>query len=119
MTFGEHFIKVQDNPHLLLIAFFGGVILLGFECVKHASRKPEHKYSVGKYIGWLLLLGMALPLLGSGVLAVYLMNGDVISPMLALQIGLSSPAIVQSLMVIGANKLAMTGTNDMKPGSVG
>lgn len=48
---------------------------------------------------------LVLPSLGTIVLLIYLANGDKISSVLAFQVGLTSPAIVQSMIIAAANNL--------------
>jgi uncharacterized membrane protein len=107
---------VKTNSSLALISFIGGFILFGFKLVEHFSRSPSDKLVWWRYIGFFLFLALALPLLGLFVTLVYLINGDKISSMLAFQIGISSPAIVQSLMVAAANKIVKGSSPAVEPG---
>ncbi len=43
------------------------------------------------------------------------MNGDKISPILAFQIGLTSPAIVQKLIIAYANNMAKNSSPTLQP----
>ncbi|WP_031435094.1 hypothetical protein [Methylomarinum vadi] len=95
---------ISSNQLLIFIAFFGGVVLFGMKMAEHFSRKPENKFSNGRYFLYFVFLLVSLPILGSAVVIIYLANGDKISPVLAFQIGLTSPAIVQSLIIAAANK---------------
>lgn len=102
--------EVASNLKLIIVSMLGGVVLFGLECYQHALRAPVDKMPTKKYIGWICLILIALPALGVVVTAVYLMNGDKISPILAFQIGLTSPALVQSMVIAAANKISTGGT---------
>ncbi len=80
------------------------MVLFGLKMVEHFNRKREQKLSRSRYIIYMVFLLLTLPLLGSAVVAIYIFNGDKISPVLAFQIGLTSPAIVQSLIIAAADK---------------
>ncbi|MEV4978854.1 hypothetical protein [Enterobacter ludwigii] len=90
----------------IIVAFFGGLVLFCMKMAEHFSRDEKDKLSFLRYIGFTLSLVVALPILGVGMTCVYLLNGDKISTLLAFQIGLTSPAIVQSLIIAAANNLA-------------
>ncbi|WJV23187.1 MULTISPECIES: hypothetical protein [Pseudomonas] len=100
------FVLIQANSLLLSIACFGGLVLFALKIVDHFNRAPENKLSSGRYVAYMLFLFVVLPVLGSAVVAIYLANGDKISPVLAFQVGLTSPAIVQSMIIAAANNLA-------------
>lgn len=89
---------------LLCVAGFDGMVLFGLKMVEHFNRKREEKLSRSRYIIYLIFLFLTLPLLGCTVVAIYIINGDKISPVLAFQIGLTSPAIVQSLIIAAVDK---------------
>lgn len=97
---------LAENIHLICIALFGGLVLFGLKFAEHFMRSEQDKLPLGKYIIFFIGLLLALPLLGVGVTSVYILNGDKLSPILALQVGLTSPAIVQSLIIAAANSLA-------------
>ncbi len=94
------------NQHLIAIAVFGGFVLFGFKLAEHFGRREQDKMPVGKYVVFVVTLLLTLPLLGGCVTAIYLMNGDKLSPILALQVGLTSPAIVQRLIIAAANSVS-------------
>ena len=96
------------TPHigLIVIALFGGVVLFGMKISEHFMRSEQDKLPLTKYIGFTLFIFVTLPILGAGVTCIYLLNGDKISTILAFQIGLTSPAIVQSLIIAAANNMA-------------
>lgn len=94
------------NLNLVVIAMVAGLLLGGLHLVNHFKRKEQDKMPWKQYSIFLAFLLIGLPLLGGFVTSVYILNGDKLSPMLALQVGLTSPAIVQSLMINGANSLA-------------
>ncbi|EHH1246900.1 hypothetical protein J7H98_004520 [Vibrio parahaemolyticus] len=104
------------GPHLLLIiiALFGGVVLFGMKISEHFMKPEQDKLPLGKYIGFTVSLFFALPILGAGVTCIYLLNGDKISTILAFQIGLTSPAIVQSLIIAAANNMAKNAAPDLQ-----
>jgi len=97
---------LAPNLHLLLIAIFGGIVLFGLKFTEHFMRSEQDKMPFGRYLVFFFGLLITLPLLGAGVTAIYLLNGDRLSPILALQVGLTSPAIVQSLIIAAANSIA-------------
>jgi hypothetical protein len=96
---------LQAHSMLFFIASFGGLVLFGLKASEHFNRAPENKLSWGRYMIWFIFLLAVLPSLGTGVLLIYLANGDKISPVLAFQVGLTSPAIVQSMIIAAANNL--------------
>lgn len=100
------FAILQAHPMLILTACFGGLVLFGLKAIEHFNRAPENKLSNGRYAIWLLFLFLVLPSLGGAVIIIYLANGDKISPVLAFQVGLTSPAIVQSMITAAANNLS-------------
>ena len=96
---------LQSWP-LLAIACFGGLVLFCLKMVEHFNRATEDKLTTSRYVAFLLFLFITLPTLGAAVVAIYLVNGDKISPVLSFQVGLTSPAIVQSLIIAAANNLS-------------
>ena len=97
------------NGPLLSIACFGGVVLFALKMVEHFNRPEQNKLTARRYATAFVFLFLALPILGGAVVAIYLANGDKISPVLAFQVGLTSPAIVQSLIIAAANNLSRQG----------
>lgn len=97
---------LSQNFYLIIISFIGGVLLAGLKFWEHLSRKEEDKLPLKNYCFFLFFLLFILPLLGSLMTSIYIINGDKLSTILALQIGLSSPAIIQSLLVNTANILS-------------
>lgn len=113
----DNFVELfAKNTHILVVAGFGGIVLFGLKCAAHYHRPEPDKLSNRKYIGLYLLLLIVLPGLGMGVMAIYLLNGDKISPFLAFQIGLTSPAIVQGMVVAAANQMATSAREDIATG---
>lgn len=94
-----------NNSFTLFVALMGGLILGGYKLLGHYHLAQNDKFSNGFYCFYLLFCIIALPLLGSFVTSLYLANGDKIQPFLAFQIGLTSPAIVSSLLSSAANAL--------------
>jgi hypothetical protein len=107
---------LSSNCHLLLIALFGSVVLFGLKCSEHFMKSEQDKLPTKRYIVFFVALLIFLPFLGVGVTAVYIINGDKLSPILALQIGLTSPAIVQSLIIAAANNMAKNNTQTITEG---
>ena len=95
-----------ENAPLLIIAACGGFVLFGLKIADHFVRAATDKYTPIRYAGVFVSLFVALPLLGCVVAGIYIVNGDKLSPILAFQVGLTSPAIVQSLIVVAANQMA-------------
>lgn len=108
--------QLDPNAHLLVIACLGGLILFGLQCAEHYNRPEPDKLHFWKYIRIYVLLLVVLPGLGVIVMSVYLLNGDKISPVLALQIGLTSPAIVQSMIIAAANQMATSARRETTQG---
>lgn len=106
MLNNEFIAQLYPNIHLLVIAFFGGIVLWGLKIAEHFMKAEQDKLPLVKYIFFVLALLICLPTLGVGVTSVYILNGDKLSPILALQVGLTSPAIVQSLIIAAANRMA-------------
>lgn len=106
MTSSEVLERLIANIPLLVIALAGGFILFCYEVfqIVHYDKLHIQKLRYRLLVGAFLCIG--LPVLGAVVAAVYITNGDQISPLLAFQIGLSSPAIATSLMTTAANTLA-------------
>lgn len=97
---------VISNSSILFISCFGGLVLFALKATEHFNRPMENKLSRGRYVIYALFLFLTLPVLGGAVLVIYLANGDKISPVLAFQVGLTSPAIVQSLIIAAANNMS-------------
>lgn len=97
---------VEQHWPLILFAALGGGVLVAAKLVGHFQLAPEQKMPLTRYVVFALFVTIFLPLLGGIVAMVYIANGDQISPMLAFQVGLTSPAIVQSLMTAAGNQLA-------------
>jgi hypothetical protein len=113
----SHLLILQQNYHLLGVALFGGFVLYGFKIADHFNRAPEDKMPLSKYWFYALSLFFVLPLLGVCVTAIYLMNGDGLSTILSFQVGLTSPAIVHSMIIFKANKMGkerITVTDDQQ-----
>lgn len=105
-SFGTEIFKTLQAADwkIILVASFGGIILAVYKAIEH-SRRDECEKHKGLYYGlWLLAVFFALPILGGMMVVVYLANGDKISPLLSLQVGLTSPAIVEGIIAAAANK---------------
>ncbi|EJH8725751.1 hypothetical protein ACJX0I_05460 [Enterobacter hormaechei subsp. xiangfangensis] len=97
---------LDSHAATIIVAFFGGLVLFCMKMAQHFSREEKDKLPLARYIWFAISLMITLPLLGAGMTCIYLLNGDKISTLLAFQIGLTSPAIVQSLIIAAANDLA-------------
>lgn len=97
---------VHQHWPLIIFAALGGGVLVGVKLAGHFQLTPEQKMPLVRYVVFAIFITLFLPVLGGIIAAVYIANGDKISPMLAFQVGLTSPAIVQSLMVAAGNQLA-------------
>jgi len=95
-----------ENQFLIFISLLGGIVLFGFKLVEHFNRKPGDKMGHASYAGVFIFLLVTLPSLGALMTSIYIANGDKISPLLAFQVGLTSPAIAQSFMIVAANNIA-------------
>ncbi len=100
---------VTTNSGTLVFALFGALCLSVISIKEHAERPKNDKMPGMQYflyfLGWVLLY----PILGVGVSMAYLANDNQFGAWMALQIGLTSPAIVAGLAKGGANKLATQG----------
>lgn len=96
------------NAHLIAISVFGGYALFGLKLAEHFMRATADKMPLQRYVVCFAALFVVLPVLGGSMTAIYLMNGDKLSPILALQVGLTSPAIVQSLIIAAAHSMSKT-----------
>ncbi|WP_175016790.1 hypothetical protein [Massilia sp. YMA4] len=94
------------NAHLIAISVFGGYVLFGLKLAEHFMRAAADKMPLRRYVVCFSALFVVLPVLGGSMTAIYLMNGDKLSPILALQAGLTSPAIVQSLIIAAAHSVS-------------
>jgi len=101
---------LKPDIGMIAVSFLGGLILFGIKLSEHFNRKPTDKHSSFRYIGFTIFIFISLPCLGAIVTSVYLLNGDKIGYILALQLGLTSPAIVQSLVSTAANNMAKNQT---------
>lgn len=100
---------LNNNMGTLIFSLFGALCLTVLSIKEHADRPKNDKMPGIQYflyfIAWLLFY----PILGVGVSMAYLANENQFGPWMALQIGLTSPAIIAGLAKGGANKLAMNG----------
>lgn len=110
------FSQITPSAHLVVIAVAGGLVLWALKIAEHFMRAEQDKMPLAKYLFFVISLFVGLPFLGGFVTSVYIMNGDKLSPILALQVGLTSPAVVQSLIIAAANSLAKKGGTDTRPG---
>lgn len=108
--------QIAPSSHLILIAIIGGLVLWALKIAEHFLRAEQDKMPLGRYVFFVISLLLCLPALGGFVTSVYLMNGDKLSPILALQVGLTSPAIVQSLIIMAANNMAKKSVTVTLPG---
>ena len=95
---------VNQNLHLILISAFGGLVLFVMKVSEHFHKPIEEKLTRFQYIFWVLAIFFIFPILGGGMVAIYLANGDKIGAVLSFQVGLTSPAIVQGLVISAANQ---------------
>jgi hypothetical protein len=107
---------LKPSLGIIVVSFLGGFILFGIKLSEHFNRKPTDKHSFMRYLGFTLFIFISLPCLGAIVTSVYLLNGDQIGYILALQLGLTSPAIVQSLVSTAANSMAENQTVTLADG---
>lgn len=107
MSISPQVIEVlQANFHLMIISILGGFVLFALKLAEHFMRDATDKMSIYRYVVYAISLFIFLPLLALIMTSVYLVNGDKISPVLAFQVGLTSPAIAQSMIIAAANKIA-------------
>ncbi len=107
MIFSEQIVNlVSANVHLVTISCFGGLVLFGLKMAEYINRTPEDKMESKRAFIIYALLFLCLPLLGAAVSTIYIVNGDKMGAVLAFQVGLTSPAIVQSMVIAAANNAA-------------
>ena len=107
--------SISAHYDLIIVSIIGGFVLSALKIAEHFSRKDSDKLKPIKYFGFFLFVLLGLPVLGGIVAGVYIMNGDKISPILAFQIGLTSPAIVQKLIIAYANNMAKNSSPALQP----
>ena len=95
---------LTSNLHLLLVALFGGFVLCGVKIAEHFNKPKYNKFPKSLYILWLLGIVVFFPVLGVGMVAIYLIDGAIIGAVLAFQVGLTSPALAQGMMGAIANQ---------------
>ena len=99
---------IQNNGGTLLFIAIGSFILTGYSIREHLMREAADKMTNKVYffhlLGWLI----GYPFLGLVVGISYLNGENSFGNWLALQIGLTSPAIVLSVIKGGAEKFANT-----------
>lgn len=100
---------ITGNFGTLIFAVLGAFILTGISIKEHVDRDPKDKMSKSKYsiyfFGWMI----GYPIMGFIIAVAYLANDNQFGAWLALQIGLTSPAIVAGIASGGANILAKEG----------
>ncbi|MEJ1401805.1 MAG: hypothetical protein RPU41_13965 [Candidatus Sedimenticola sp. (ex Thyasira tokunagai)] len=100
---------VLSNLGTLSFALIGAILLTGIAIKEHLDRDEKDKMSKIKYFvyffGWLF----GYPFIGLAVAVAYLANENQFGSWLALQIGLTSPAIIVGIANSGANTLAKEG----------
>lgn len=91
-------------------------MLFGLKLAEHFMRSAPGKMPLGRYVACFTALFVVLPVPGGAMTAIYLMNGDRLSPILALQVGLTRPAIVQSLITAAAHAMSRSTAPRIYPG---
>ncbi|MEB0014480.1 hypothetical protein QN416_23055 [Glaciimonas sp. Cout2] len=109
LTIDAASLELQKNVVSLIVAGIGGLILYGVTIAEHWNRPPEAKLSSSRYVLWFVAMLIWLLFLAIILTAIYILNGDKMGVMLSFQVGLSSPAIVQNLLAIAANKVVKQG----------
>ncbi|MDN5110736.1 hypothetical protein PJV97_00095 [Aliarcobacter butzleri] len=97
---------IQNNGGTLLFIVIGSFILTGYSFREHLMREEADKMTNKVYIFHLLGWIIGYPFLGLIVGLSYLNGENSFGNWLALQIGLTSPAIVLSIIKGGAEKFA-------------
>ena len=109
MTREPFFRLVTENEINIYFALLGGLILGVFKLIEHYLRKPTDKYPWYVYIIYILICIIGFPFLGIFFILAYLSNGDKFSLLSSAQIGLTSPAILISMIAAGANSVSKKG----------
>lgn len=106
---------ITSNFGTLLFSLIGSLFLTIRSIKEHLDREEKDKMTKGKYsmyfFGWVI----GYPILGVVVALAYLASGNEFGCWLALQIGLTSPAIVAGIASSGANVISSQGI-DTEPG---
>jgi hypothetical protein len=114
-TSAERIALLSDNIDLLCIAVVGGFVLFGFHVASHFNRALQDKLPWLKYAAAFAFLLLALPGLAFVMASVYILNGDKMSAILAFQVGVSSPALLQGLIIKTATRLGASAQLPVSP----
>lgn len=107
MTFNPDVVEASGySLHLIFISFIGGWILWGYKLKLYFDRPVEDRMTSCRAFFLYFGLFLWLPALGGFVSWIYIVNGDKMSALLALQVGLTSPAILHGFISVGANASA-------------
>ncbi|OEF91287.1 hypothetical protein [Vibrio splendidus] len=109
MNFEQLQLLVTDNFGTLVFALFGSIVLTVLSIKEHIDRDEKDKMSKGKYSMYFLGWVIGYPILGVVVALAYLASGNQFGSWLALQIGLTSPAILAGIASGGANVISSQG----------
>lgn len=115
-NFDMFFDVIDSNFDLVVVSAFGGLVLFGFKLIEHFNREQHDKMPLIRYIGFFVFLLITLPMLGLSITLIYLMNGDEISVILAFQIGITSPAIIQKIITSTADGMSKSASPSLSAG---
>lgn len=97
---------LNTNFDTLLFAALGGFLLWTYKLKEHYNRPIETKMSNSHYVFIHFILLLWLPFLGVVMSFIYLYNGDKLSIVLAIQVGISAPGLLDIFMANAMNKVA-------------
>lgn len=109
MDFEQLCTVINTNLGTLIFAVLGSVFLTDISIKEHLGRYSKDKMPKPQYIMYCLTWVIGYPVLGFVVASAYLATDNNFGAWMALQIGLSSPAIIVGLASGGANFLAKDG----------
>ncbi|HDO1312069.1 hypothetical protein ACE1B4_17930 [Aeromonas veronii] len=115
MNIEQLHLLITNNFGTLFFSFIGSLFLTFRSIKEHIDREEKDKMTRGKYSIYFLGWAIGYPILGVVVALAYLASGNEFGSWLALQIGLTSPAIVAGIASSGANVLSSQGV-DTAPG---
>jgi hypothetical protein len=95
-----------DKGEPEILGALGGLILFIWNVVWHWKLPKNKKHPSSRYTQWFVFQLIMLPALGSLIVWVDTTGGSTVGPLLALQVGLTGPKLLESIMVGAANKKA-------------
>ncbi len=85
----------MDSPILLVFCAFFGALAVKLLEFTELSKLPKAKRPDMDFVYWLPFI--ILPLIGGGLAFIYIISGQTLSPMLALNVGISAPLTIRTV----------------------